>query len=107
MLPEWEHRGLPRPIGAPFCLFGSAPPMRRNRISPVFVRVLALAVCARALAAQAAKRPMSIDDIMSLKNVGAPAISPSGAHLVFAPSASEHPATKTHPVSRHEPATRS
>src|SRR5258708_3168716 len=98
MLPDSEHRVLPRPIGPPFCRFRSAPPMRRNRISPVFVRVLALAVCPRALAAQAAKRPMSIDDIMSLKNVGAPAISPSGAHVVFAVSAWEHPSAKSDTV---------
>src|SRR5258708_30022243 len=98
MLPDSEHRVLPRPIGPPFCRFRSAPPMRRNRISPVFVRVLALAVCARALAGEAAKRPRSIDELMALKSVGAPAISPSGAHVVFAVSAWEHPSAKSDTV---------
>lgn len=67
--------------------------MRHPRIS-----VLALMFCASALAAQAPKRPMSIDDIMSLKNVGAPAMSPNGATIVFTVSAWEHPSAKSDSV---------
>src|SRR5438270_6630267 len=42
--------------------------------------------------AQGAKRPMSIDDMMALRNVGAAAISPNGALIVYTVSAWEHPA---------------
>lgn len=51
-------------------------------------------VAAQGAAAQSAKRPMSIDDIMALRNVGAPAISPNGTQVVFTVSAWEHPAAK-------------
>jgi dipeptidyl aminopeptidase/acylaminoacyl peptidase len=72
--------------------------MRRSRISSVIARAVALIACAHALAAQTAKRPMSIDDIMSLKNVGAPAMSPNGAYVVFVVSAWEHPSAKSDTV---------
>jgi dipeptidyl aminopeptidase/acylaminoacyl peptidase len=41
---------------------------------------------------QAAKRPMTIEDMMALKNVGQVAISPNGSLVVYALSAWEHPA---------------
>jgi len=46
------------------------------------------------LAQGTAKRPMSIDDMMSLRSVGAPAISPNGATVVFTINAWEHPAAR-------------
>ena len=39
----------------------------------------------------AAKRPMTIDDIMSINNVGGAAISPNGAQVVYTVNAWEHP----------------
>jgi dipeptidyl aminopeptidase/acylaminoacyl peptidase len=41
---------------------------------------------------QSAKRPMTIDDMMALKNVGGAAISPNGSMIVYQVSAWEHPA---------------
>jgi len=41
--------------------------------------------------AQSAKRPMSVDDMMTLKNVGGVAISPNGSQVVYVVSAWEHP----------------
>src|SRR5262245_61473096 len=43
------------------------------------------------LAQGGAKRPMTIDDMMALKTVGAASISPNGAQVVFTVSAWEHP----------------
>ena len=71
-------------------------------------RLLALAALAALvpalLAAQGAKRPMSIDDIMSMKSVGAPSISPNGALVAFTVGAWEHPNAKadTAKGDRHE-----
>ncbi len=84
-------------------------PVRSHRLA--FARPLALAsvLCAVAMApaslgAQGGKRPMSIDDIMSMKTVSAPAISPNGATVVFAVSGWEHPNAKgdTAKGDRHE-----
>ena len=41
--------------------------------------------------AQSAKRPMTVDDMMTLKNVGGVAISPNGLQVVYVVSAWEHP----------------
>jgi dipeptidyl aminopeptidase/acylaminoacyl peptidase len=68
--------------------------MHRDRTSSIVLRAVALVLCAHALAAQTAKRPMSIDDIMALRNVGAPAMSPNGASIVFTVTAWEHPSAK-------------
>ena len=46
------------------------------------------------LAAQAPKRAMTLDDIMALRNVGGPAISPTGTHVAFTVSGWEHPNAK-------------
>ena len=42
--------------------------------------------------AQATKRPMTIDDMMAIKNVGQVAISPNGSLIVYTLSGWEHPA---------------
>ena len=52
--------------------------------------VAAMAIVSNAFA-QSAKRPMTIDDMMALKNVGQVAISPNGSLVVYALSAWEHP----------------
>src|SRR5688500_5873137 len=57
-----------------------------------FARVAtALVLATSHAAAQGAKRPMSFDDIMAIRNVGAVALSPDGRQVVFAVSAWEHP----------------
>ena len=53
--------------------------------------LLAVGLASR-LEAQAPRRPMTIDDMMALKNVGGAAISPNGAQIVYTVSAWEHPA---------------
>ena len=66
-----------------------------RRACTVFVAA-ALVAGARDLTAQlAGKRPMSIDDIMSMKNVGGPTISPNGSQVVFTVSGWEHPNAKS------------
>ncbi|MEA3247377.1 MAG: S9 family peptidase [Gemmatimonadota bacterium] len=50
---------------------------------------IAFAPCAAP--AQSAKRPMTIDDIMAIKSVGAPDISPDGHQAVFTIGGWEHP----------------
>jgi dipeptidyl aminopeptidase/acylaminoacyl peptidase len=52
---------------------------------------LAVATLSSTAIAQAAKRSMTIDDMMALKNVGGAAISPNGALVVYQVSAWEHP----------------
>src|SRR6266571_4970321 len=65
-----------------------------RRACTVFV-VTALVAGARDLTAQmAGKRPMTIDDIMSMKNVGGATISPNGSQVVFTMSGWEHPNAK-------------
>ena len=53
------------------------------RWSAVVVTLYALAL--------PAQRPMSIDDIMDLRNVGSVAISPDGSRVLYTVSAWEHP----------------
>src|SRR4051794_37364286 len=65
-------------------------PMSRTRTT-LATLLLATAALSPALA-QSAKRPMSIDDMMALKNVGGAAISPNGQLVVYQLSAWEHPA---------------
>lgn len=55
-----------------------------------FVTLAGTAVAHDAIA-QSPKRPMTIDDMMALKNVGGAAISPNGALVVYQVSAWEHP----------------
>src|SRR5213592_1846509 len=56
---------------------------------------LAGTVIARDALAQSAKRPMTIENMMALKNVGAPAISPNGSLIVYAVSGWEHPSANS------------
>ena len=51
-----------------------------------------LAIASAASAQSTSKRPMSIDDMMSLRGVGGASISPNGALVVYQVSAWEHPA---------------
>jgi len=65
-------------------------------------RSAALVVTVAALALPA-QRPMSIDDIMDLRNVGSVAISPDGARVLYTVSAWEHPAARdTSKGDRHD-----
>src|SRR5689334_1274517 len=64
---------------------------RRKAFAAQTTSLLVLAIAAR-MDAQSAKRPMTIDDMMALKNVGGAAISPNGAQIVYTVSAWEHPA---------------
>src|SRR5690348_6260914 len=64
---------------------------RRKAFAAQTTSLLVLAIAAR-MDAQSAKRPMTIDDMMALKNVGGAAISPNGAQIVYTMSAWEHPA---------------
>ena len=68
--------------------------MMRPRISPFVLCAFTFALGIHPLAAQPAKRAMSIEDIMAMKNVGAHAISPNGAQVVFTVGAWEHPNAK-------------
>jgi dipeptidyl aminopeptidase/acylaminoacyl peptidase len=67
--------------------------LRARGILPIALAIASVAGTAtpRHAAAQSAKRPMTIDDMMALKNVGGAAISPSGATIVYTVSAWEHP----------------
>ena len=47
------------------------------------------------LDAQTTKRPMGIDDIMTIKSVGGPNISPNGTQIVFTVGGWEHPNAKS------------
>ena len=50
-----------------------------------------------------AQRPITVDDIVDLENVGAVAMSPDGGHVLYALSAWEHPAAKdTSKGDRHD-----
>src|SRR6185503_6306305 len=69
---------------------------RRSSMLPVRSRLIPLAVAVlitapAALAQTAAKRPIAIADMMSLKNVGGAQISPNGALVVYTVSSWEHP----------------
>lgn len=78
----------------------------RTLVSPVrptsrLLAGLALLTIASPLRAQS--RPMSIDDVMDLRSVGAVAISPDGARVVYTVSAWEHPAARdTSKGDRHD-----
>jgi dipeptidyl aminopeptidase/acylaminoacyl peptidase len=61
----------------------------RSRVAAL--ATAALVFCAAIATAQSAKRPMTIDDMMAMKNVGGAQISPNGMLVVFAVSAWEHP----------------
>lgn len=62
-----------------------------------------LALLAVATPIQAQSRPMTIDDVMDLRSVGAVAISPDGARVVYTVSAWEHPAARdTSKGDRHD-----
>ncbi|MFP5356619.1 MAG: hypothetical protein ACLGIK_16010, partial [Gemmatimonadota bacterium] len=47
-----------------------------------------------AVPAPAQSRPMSIDDVMDLRSVGAVALSPDGSRVVYTVSGWEHPAAR-------------
>lgn len=64
---------------------------RRTRAAALVLASVAGMAIAHAAAAQSAKRPMTIDDMMALKNVAQPAISPNGSLIVYGVSAWEHP----------------
>src|SRR5579862_624474 len=68
---------------------------RRRALAPALPAFALLALVPALLAAQGAKRPMSIDDIMNMRNVGAPNISPNGALVTFTVGAWEHPNAKS------------
>ena len=52
---------------------------------------------------QAQGRPMTIEDMMDLKNVGGVAISPNGRQVLYAVTGWEHPAARdTSRGDRHE-----
>lgn len=57
----------------------------------IVIASLAAAIFAHNASAQSGKRPMTIDDMMAIKNVGQVAISPSGSLVVYALSGWEHP----------------
>src|SRR5579884_3226999 len=57
------------------------------RVSVVF----ALGLTSASAWAQTAKRPMSFDDIMDIRNVGSVAMSPDGSQVVYSVSAWENP----------------
>ena len=58
-----------------------------------FLRALAFGAMLAAAPAWA-QRPMSIDDMMALKNVGAVQVSPDGSRILYTVSAWEHPSAK-------------
>ena len=53
--------------------------------------LFALVLAEASAGAQAAKRPMSFDDIMDIRNVGSVAMSPDGSQVVYSASAWENP----------------
>ena len=65
------------------------------RVRPYLAAAATIASLAPAAFAQIAKRPMTIQDMMAIKNVGAPQISPNGALVVYSVSAWEHPAANS------------
>jgi dipeptidyl aminopeptidase/acylaminoacyl peptidase len=56
--------------------------------------LLLLVAATPALSQGPARRPMSLDDLMAIKNVGAVALSPNGAQVAFVVSGWEHPNAK-------------
>ena len=61
------------------------------RVRPSLSVCATLVVSGHLAFAQATKRPMTIDDMMTLKNVGGAVISPNGSQIVYVVSAWEHP----------------
>lgn len=61
------------------------------RVRTYLAATATIASLAPAAFAQSAKRPMSIQDMMAIKNVGAAQISPNGALVVYQVAAWEHP----------------
>src|SRR5436190_7993047 len=61
----------------------------RPRLSALLI--VASLVPASAAMGQSAKRPMSFDDIMELKNVGAVALAPDASAVAYTVSGWEHP----------------
>src|SRR5437763_2559461 len=66
------------------------------RARRTFAIGLAIASLAGFAGAQSPKRPMTIDDMMALKNVGGVAISPNGAMIAYTVSASETGRSEEH-----------
>jgi len=68
----------------------------RRPFQALFTIVLCAVVSSGAIAqtpaGSTAKRPMTIDDVMSIINVGSAVISPNGAQVVYTVTAWEHPA---------------
>src|SRR4051812_13825976 len=64
----------------------------RTLATALAVGALAAAGMGRDASAQSAKRPMTIDDMMALKNVGGVAISPNGTLIAYSVSAWKPPA---------------
>ena len=64
---------------------------RQLRAALLLLALPALAALSSSAAAQGAKRPMSIDDIMALRSVGAPNISPDGKWVTYTVGGWEHP----------------
>src|SRR4030095_3586138 len=75
------------------------PPMEPYMISPWPRRVSCVAalLAATATAGAQSKRPMTITDIMELKNVGGVALSPDGSKIAYAVSGWEHPSAGPSP----------
>ena len=72
-------------------------PVVRPFPSPLHRTLALLAVglmAASAAQAQGAKRPMSLDDIMAIKQVGAPNLSPDGRWVTYTVGGWEHPQAK-------------
>jgi len=71
--------------------------MNRLLRSALFVL---LALCVRPAGAQAAKRPMTLDDIMSIRSLGGIEVAPDGQSVVYTVSGWEHtgdtPVKRTH-----------
>jgi dipeptidyl aminopeptidase/acylaminoacyl peptidase len=65
-----------------------------TRTARTLFSTVVFSFAAHALSAQATKRPMSLDDIMAIKNAGGVAISPNGSHVAFTVSGWEHPNAK-------------
>jgi len=64
---------------------------RRTMAAALALASLAGMAIAESVFAQATKRPMTIDDMMALKNVGGVQISPNGTLVVYTMSGWEHP----------------
>ena len=74
------------------------------RLRVPFVRLASsLVLAASAAPAMAQSRPMTLDDVMDLRNVGAVALAPDGSRVVYTVNAWEHPTGRdTSKGDRHE-----